>query len=105
MYFYSDDPAMDLIRHQAANPPRRARKECCNECGSHLGDFCYEVDLQYMCEDCFDDAFKVELNNDVVCDDCRHIIDGDTAYKLDGVYFCEKCAKDIYRCHTPEIDD
>lgn len=104
MFFYSDDPIMDLYRYQAANPPRGVRKERCNECDGRLGDFCYEVDLQYMCENCFDDAFMVDIDHDEVCDECGKDL-GDTAYLIDDVYLCEKCAKYIYRCHTPEIDD
>lgn len=106
MYFYSDDPAMDLIRYQAwqdkgtddADEGRR-----CSECERRLGEYCYDVDGNYMCRMCFDDAFKVDImSDDIICDDCGKPIDEDTGYKIDGVYFCAKCA--IFNYRTINLD-
>ncbi len=105
MFFCSDDPAMDLIRYQSTLKPPRVRKPRCNECGCKLGDHCFEVDDEYLCQDCFDDAFKVRLQEDAICDSCEKPIESDTAYKIDGVYLCKEDAYFAYHRSTPEYDD
>lgn len=75
----------------------------CNDCGYVLEDFCYEVDGKMICDDCFDDAFLVTIDEDVVCGNCGKIIDDeDCVHLIDGEYHCRQCIEDYFRITTPD---
>ena len=109
MFFYSDDPIMDLYRYEAWKDSCGDEEEedvICPECGCSLEDYCFSVDDEYLCQECFDDAFKVAIHSDdIICDVCGKPIEDDHGYFIDGVYLCKYHAEGAYKVRTPEIDD
>ena len=108
MYFYSDDPAMDLIRYQDSCRPARVRKPRCKKCECKLGDHCFEGEKydDYFCEDCFKDLFEVKIQEPCICANpyCGEVIE-DVAYRIEGELWCKECAYDACKMYTPEFED
>lgn len=100
MFFHTSDPILDLYRSQAY----RSRGCVCDECKGGLEDKCFEIDRKFICEDCFDEAFKVFIDEDVECAYCGEMIQDDTAFKIDGDFVCEKCVNEDFKTDSPEFD-
>lgn len=74
----------------------------CFNCEGLLEDYCYDIDGDLFCEECFNDIFRIDLYEDAICEECGAILDGDTAYKVDGILMCEECVDAAFRITTPD---
>ena len=59
MRFYSDNPALDFDRHDAAQQAELAKLPKCEYCGKTIqDDYYYEICDEVICEECLDNHFK-----------------------------------------------
>ena len=57
--FYSDDPALDFDRHDAAQQAELNKLPKCVCCGEPIqDDYYYELCEEVYCEECVDNHFK-----------------------------------------------
>lgn len=58
--FYTDNPELDFMRYDAEQQAQLDRLPRCEECEEPIqGDFCYEVNGSYICENCLNDNHLV----------------------------------------------
>ena len=97
---------LDLfLSHQAIQEREEARLPRCEKCECVLDDYCYDIGGKFLCKDCFDDAFHVDIySDDIICDCCEKPIEDDSGYFIDGVYLCAEHTEGAYRISTPEND-
>lgn len=56
---FSDDPLLDFDRHDRQQAEELAKLPICDCCGEPIqDDFCYEINGEYICEDCLDMHFR-----------------------------------------------
>lgn len=66
MSYYSDDPAMDFLRHDREQEARLARcPQCANRrCGKLIQDeFYFEIDGEVLCEGCMQDRYMIRTDD------------------------------------------
>lgn len=57
--YRTDDPIADFARWDAEQESFREQLPLCVECGNHIeDDFCYEINSEYICQDCLDRNYK-----------------------------------------------
>lgn len=67
--YWTDDPLADFHRHDRAQAQAQARLPKCNRCRERIqSEYCYEVEDEYVCDDCIteedkEDAVRVYTND------------------------------------------
>lgn len=63
---WSDDPIADFEAYDAMKEKRLAELPECCECGEHIQDeYCFEINGEYICEECLNDNHR-KRTEDVV---------------------------------------
>lgn len=57
--FYTDDPVSDYLQYDAEQEEELSKLPLCCECDEHITDeFCFEINGEYICEDCLNSHHK-----------------------------------------------
>ena len=61
--YWTDDPLADFDRHDRAQARALARLPRCCVCKERIqSEYCYELDGEYICEDCIEEVDDEEVN-------------------------------------------
>jgi hypothetical protein len=64
MAFYTDDPVMDAERYIAEQDAEIEKLPECCECGCKIQDeHCYEINGEYICEECLKDNHRKNVED------------------------------------------
>ena len=62
--YYTDNPLADFNRYDAEQERKRQQLPKCYECGEPLtDDWCYEIDGEYICEECLNNNHRKRVEN------------------------------------------
>ena len=65
--FYTDGPLADFARHDAEQQAQLEKLPVCCECDEPIQDeHCYEINGEYICEECLNDNHR-KVVDDIVC--------------------------------------
>lgn len=64
---WTDDPVADFYRYDAEQARELEQLPRCSECDEPIqDDFCYEINDEYVCEQCLKDHYR-KVVDDIVC--------------------------------------
>ena len=58
MIFYSDDPIADYARYDAHQQEYESRLPVCEMCETAIDDFLWEIDGEFLCDDCAKEKYR-----------------------------------------------
>lgn len=61
---YTDDPIADYESYDSEQQAQLDRLPVCSECGEPIqGDYCYEINGEYICEECLEFNYKKSVDS------------------------------------------
>ena len=106
---WTDNPLLDFHRHNSRQFRHISRlPECCRCDESIQDEHCYEINGEYIDEECLDMYHKELAPLDIKCSECKkHIQDEESedvfAYHIDDEWICEECMEENHRKLTEDL--